>query len=676
MEFDQPHLASEEIGGMIRSVVRPAVTAALGAMLGVMFVVAFYARDPAFDLSMETDLSAIGTGFYPTEHDGTHAFAWTMREADLSLAGLDRRVSWACSVRFRGARPNDAIPQPRLTLSADGQTGSVFEATNEFSEARIAVPPRGATPGLTLSLTSSSVMVPGPSDPRSLGVQVDRIACSPSGAGIAWPPAAAMRTAAIGGGAFGAALAGIGIPIVAALAGTVIVSAAQALVLTDGISPFGSFLAKADVFAAWIAGLMFVSAGLLGAMRKQPLTHAARFVVAFSAVSLYLKLIALVQPSKPLIDAVFHAHRFEWVLAGRFYFTQLSTSATPFPYAIGLYLFAAPWSWLTRDYVTLLRVVVCATEVAAGALLYPMIVRAWGDRLAGAIGVALVGLLPLSYGVIGSSNLTNAFGRSVALVAIALVTLWALKSRNVGQLIGLVLVTTLAFISHISTFVLLMVTLGVTWLLFRGLGGQPLRQVARSVLLATILAALLSVALYWGHFGSIYQTQLSRLSAAATVASTQPAPGIAAGTSPDPAAGGRPELGHTTVPLMGRITATARQTLVNFGWPVVLLAIVGGWRLSILRRPDRLTLVLAAWCATHLAFLLVSLLGPRNVRYQQDAWEFIGRLEHASSPAAFVLAGLGASWAWRAGTWWRLISGALLIGALAVGTRAWLGWIY
>jgi hypothetical protein len=217
---------------MIRSVVRPAVTAALGAMLGVMFVVAFYARDPAFDLSMETDLSAIGTGFYPTEHDGTHAFAWTMREADLSLAGLDRRVSWACSVRFRGARPNDAIPQPRLTLSADGQTGSVFEATNEFSEARIAVPPRGATPGLTLSLTSSSVMVPGPSDPRSLGVQVDRIACSPSGAGIAWPPAAAMRTAAIGGGAFGAALAGIGIPIVAALAGTVIVSAAQALVLT------------------------------------------------------------------------------------------------------------------------------------------------------------------------------------------------------------------------------------------------------------------------------------------------------------------------------------------------------------------------------------------------------------------------------------------------------------
>ncbi|MCX6545575.1 MAG: hypothetical protein NTV05_14335 [Acidobacteria bacterium] len=660
---------------MIRLVIRAAVAAVIGAILGVVFVVASYARNPAIDLNMDADLSAVATGFYPPEHDGPHAFVWTMRRADVSLAGIDRRVNWSCSVRFRGARSN-AIPQPRLTLAADGGPGSVFEATNEFSEAGIAIPIRRGTSGLTLSLTSSSVMVPGQSDPRALGVQVDRIACRPSEGGFVLPPARAMQTAAIGGGAFGAALAGMGLPAVAVLAGTAFVSAAQAHVVANGISPFGSLLSKADGFVVWIAGLMLVSAWLFEAARKRPLRNAARFVVVCSAVSLYLKLLALVQPSKPLVDAVFHAHRFEWVLAGRFYFTQLSTSATPFPYAIGLYLFAAPWSWITRDYVTLLRVVVCATEVAAGALLYPMIVRAWGDRLAGAIGVALVSLLPLSFGVVGNANLTNAFGQSVALAAMALVTVWALTPDKPGQVIGLVLVSTLAFISHISTFALLMATLAATWLLFRWLGGPSLRQAARSVLLATIVAVLLAVALYWGHFGSVYRTQISRLGIATTVVSTPPMSEGATGANPKPAAADQPALGRTTIPLMGRTMEAARQTIANFGWPVLVLAAIGVWRLWATHVCDRLVLVVAAWGATGAAFLMASVLGPGNVRYQQDAWEFISRVEHATSPAAFVLAGLGASWAWHAGMWWRLVSGALLFGAMVVGARAWLAWIH
>ena len=661
---------------MIRRIARAAIAAVLGVALGVAFVVASYARNPAFDLDMDTDLSAVATGFYPSEHDGKHAFAWTKREADISLEGLDRNVGWSCSVRFRGARPSDAFPQPDLNIAADGGAVSVFPATNDFSEAQIVAPARGATPGLTLSLTSSQVMVPGPTDKRPLGVQVDRIACHPVGRGMALPPVNAMMTAAIGGGAFGAALSGMGLRAVSVLAGTVLVSAAQAVVLTNGISPFGSLLGKVNDFAIWIAGLMFVVTRLLEWLRKVPLRNAARFVVAFSAVSLYLRLIALVQPSKPLVDAVFHAHRFEWVLAGHLYFTQLSTSATPFPYAIGLYVFAAPWAWITRDYVTLLRVVVCATELAAAALLYLMIARTWNDRLAGAISVALVGLLPLSFAVLGSSNLTNAFGRSVALAAMALVTLWALRPGNWGQFLVLVLVSTLAFLSHISTFVLLMATLASTWLLFRWLGGQPLRQAARSVLLATVFGVLLSVALYWGHFGAVYQTQISRLGAAAITVSPPQPPAPATGAMSEPAAPDRPKLSRTTIPLIGRVGWAASLTRVNFGWPILLLAIIGVWRLWATRRCDRLVLVVAGWGVTGAVFLLASVLGPGNLRYQQDAYEFIGRLEYATSPAALVLAGLGASWAWRAGMAWRLVSGALLFGAVVVGAQTWLEWIF
>ena len=122
--------------------------------------------------------------------------------------------------------------------------------------------------------------------------------------------------------------------------------------------------------------------------------NTARFAVTFSAGALFLQLLALLHPAKPIVDALFHAHRFEDVLAGRLYFTQLSTSATPFPYAIGLYLFAAPWAFLTANHVALLRVVVSTFEVLAGGLLYTVVVKTWGNRLAAAIAVALFILVP------------------------------------------------------------------------------------------------------------------------------------------------------------------------------------------------------------------------------------------------------------------------------------------
>ncbi|MBF6216490.1 hypothetical protein IU487_36585, partial [Nocardia puris] len=86
-------------------------------------------------------------------------------------------------------------------------------------------------------------------------------------------------------------------------------------------------------------------------------------------------------------------------MAGRYYFTQVMPGGVEFPYAIGLYVFAAPWSWLTNDHVTLLRVVVIAAEAGAGALLYAMIARSCGDGRAGALAVALYSLVPLPYAI-------------------------------------------------------------------------------------------------------------------------------------------------------------------------------------------------------------------------------------------------------------------------------------
>ncbi len=101
----------------------------------------------------------------------------------------------------------------------------------------------------------------------------------------------------------------------------------------------------------------------------------------------------------PIGDGVFHAHRFEWVLAGRLYFTSLTPDNYAFPYPIFLYLVSAPFAWLTSDTLdrlALLRIVATAADAVAAALLYWMIVRATADRIAGVAAVLWYHAIPMT----------------------------------------------------------------------------------------------------------------------------------------------------------------------------------------------------------------------------------------------------------------------------------------
>ena len=82
----------------------------------------------------------------------------------------------------------------------------------------------------------------------------------------------------------------------------------------------------------------------------------------------------------PIGDAQFNAHRLDWVLGGKLYFTQPFVGGIQMPYAIGLYRFASLWTWITPDHVALIRGVTVVSDVVAGALLYPLVLRAWGHR--------------------------------------------------------------------------------------------------------------------------------------------------------------------------------------------------------------------------------------------------------------------------------------------------------
>jgi hypothetical protein len=650
---------------MMPSILRAVLAAAIGASAGLACLTVAYTMHPDLTAEMDRDLPrGVASGFYPFERSGGETFAWTSRRADLALSGLNRAVPWGCALLFRGGR-SEPLPQPLVQVAVDGVTVESRTATNDFQDLQVPVPARPFSSGLTLTISSSTTVVPGPADRRELGVQVDRLVCRPEVAGVVLPPRRALGAAALAGAAFGAALGVAGTTLAGAAAAVGVVAAGQAVLLSWGPAPYGTFPGTLVRLAVWVSLLMAVVLKLLRSA-GQP----ARFVVIFSAGAFYLKLLGLLHPSKSLVDAVFHAHRLEWVMAGRYYFTQPLSSGVDFPYAIGLYLFAAPWSILTSDHVTLLRVVVCASGIAAGALLYVMIVRIWGDRLVAALAVVLVNLVPVPFGVVGSANLTNAFGESVALVTVVAVAIWALERGHFGQLIGLFLLSALAFLSHISTFSLLGTTL-VTAAFFYYRSGRPeLRATARSVLVVTAAAAVFAVVTYYGHFGEVYRAGLRQR--------TQPA-----AVSPAEALAGRAEPGAKAPPVRGGTPTSLRSRTVNalalsisaFGWPILIMAVAGGWQLLTGRVWDRLSMVLAAWAVVYVAFLGVGAIAPVAAPLQRYAAEFVARVVLATYPAAAILAARGSAWAWRAGMVSRVAAVVLLFCACAEAVRHWVGWI-
>jgi len=271
--------------------------------------------------------------------------------------------------------------------------------------------------------------------------------------------------------------------------------------------------------------------------------------------------------------------------------------------------------------------------------------------------------VPLPYVVIGNANLTYAFGASTAFVTVAAAVAWALRPRDVGQLIALFLLASLAFLSHVGVFPVLLTTLVGAAALYWLVGGPPLRVPARGILAAAVLASVFSVVTYYGQFAEVYKS-LDR------VRSRSAANGAA--TTGDASVEG---AARQTIPLHHRARTVASLALRAFGWPVVVLGAVGLWHLWKTRGRDRLTLALAAAMATYLIFVGFAAATPVEPRFQKYSDEFIDRVNYATTPVAVVLAGRAAGWAWRAGLAPRVGAAILLAAATVIGARAWLSWL-
>jgi hypothetical protein len=647
----------------------------VAALVGAIAMVAVYLRDPVVRLDVSRVLPRSVSGMYPAERVGKTTFAWSRDEARLRFDHVDRRGAWNCRADVINMRPSTAGPAD-VRIESDGRVLLDAHVSEPRAALDFAIPPASSASSLVFTIAVSPTFVPGPQDRRELGLAFSALKCGPAPGFHPRPSAAIILRGAGSAGAVGAAIGLAGLPLVAAAGISALVAAAQAFALATGgaVHTLASppMLVLISLLALFCLGPVLVA----GTFLRRPLSVAARLAVVISACAFYLKLVFLLHPDKALVDAVFHAHRFDWVLAGNLYFTQLSTSATPFPYAVGLYVFSAPWAFLTRDHVTLLRIVVCASEAVAVLLLYPAVVRAWNDRAAGVMTVALYHLLPLPYGVIGNANLTNDFGQSVALVAMTAAASWAFARRRYLQLAGLTAIAALAFLSHVGTFAVLLPTLTALALLHFAVDGKENRGPGLHILVAAALAVVLAVGLYYAHFGDVYRPHLAGMRA--TLAAMLGTDGQAAVPAPGqiPDSNGLDAPARPPSPLQLGVRGAIDQTRGGFGLPILSLALIGTWSLFRRRRTDRLVLALTAWGGAWLLFIGWSAFRAVEPMYVQDVWEFIGRVELATAPAVAIIGGYGAVWAWRSGRALRVVSAALVLLAFIPGARAIGGWIF
>jgi hypothetical protein len=648
-------------------VTRAAVGAIAGLLSGWVALIAACQISAGFVFEMDRPAPRPLTGVHGPERASGLTYMWTHRQIELALPGLDRSTPWTCVVRLRGARPDPAT-LPSLVVAVDGVARPPHQVSNEWEDVTVDVPDRRQD-GLVVSLALSNTFRPSAGDRRDLGVMLDRWSCAPVETTsevdlrgrfrVVWPPAGAQLAAAAACAVLGAAAGFSGVTLLPLLGTILVIAAAQGTLLARGLAAFGGYPTTVVWLASAVALSLLAITALARRRARGPLRAAALYVIVLSGIVLFLKSAALLHPAKPLADAVFHAHRLTAVLNGDLFFTQPLASGLRFPYAVGLYVFAAPWTILVTNYVALLWIVVVVVEVIAGALIYVVISRAWQDASAGALAVTLCHCVPLTYGLMGDANLTNLFAQQVGLITMTAVALWPLERRIAVTTVGLTGLAAAAFLSHVSTFGLLAVTLLATAALFRIAGGPGLRAPARSIALATVAAAVVAVVVYYAHFPEVY-ARLGALMGSGELPGT--VPGAEVPSVAGPGTGAR---------LLDAVSLTTRVA----GLPVLVLAAAGLLRLLGERRGGRLVLVLGGWGIAFACFFLVGVLAPvdpGNVRY---AAEFVNRVVLATYPAAAILGGVALATLWRGGLAARGVGLALTFVALIGAAQAWLRWL-
>jgi hypothetical protein len=208
----------------------------------------------------------------------------------------------------------------------------------------------------------------------------------------------------------------------------------------------------------------------------------------------------------------------------------------------------------------------------------------------------------------------------------------------------------------VSTFGLAGATLTFLAIAYWSLGGPSLGRPGVVLLACVGVAAVVAVGGYWAHFGETYQTLVRARAEAEPVAAASAAA----------ASGG----------LGARLATALSLGLNDLGWPMLVLAAIGLWRLvASADWRDRLGLAVVAWGAAYLLFLAFGVLAPVSGSYERYAAEFIGRVDLAVYPAVVLLGAAGAVRLWRSSLAGRAGAALLVVGVALAGAEQWWRWI-
>jgi hypothetical protein len=598
-----------------------------GAAVFYVLLPAFYRSTIVFDMGRIQ--APVTRGFYPAEQQGDLTWAWTEPRAELELRGLDRRVGWRLDTQGVVWRPAE-VPQPSVAVSVDGVLVARQPITRDFEPIAVEIPQRPSGPGLQLTIDTDPAFVPSPGDARELGLAFPAITLTPLDGrpSAPWPARVGGLSAVV---TMGILFAWLRVPLALGLMLAVIVATAQAWISTRGFAPYLGYPSQMMAVALGFGVGTLVLVRIIEWRRRAALGPMARGAVGVSVAGAYLKLLILLHPSMPIGDGLFHAHRFEWVLDGRLYFTSLAPGDYQFPYPILLYLFSAPFALFaadTLDRVDLLRIVVMAADAVAAGLIYWMLVRTLADTRVALAAVAWYHLMPVTAWIMTWGNLTNAFAQAWFVASLALVAAMPLEGRR--AVLWLSLTAAAAMLGHPSTSALLFAAMLGVALMYYWRGGPALAPAARRVAFAAVASVVIAAGAYYGWFLPVYVSELARISS--EVAATP--------------AGSAPAVDR----LAGLVVPFERF----FGWPAILAAVVGlqAWP----RMPSRLRLLLLGWGTACVLFIGVGVVTPVELR-----------VHYAAFPAIALLAACGWTHVWQR----RLLMRAC--AALLFGLAVWAG---
>lgn len=544
-------------------------------------------------------------GFYPAEFDETAGqhFSWTSDAARIAIPGIDRRRPYRVRLRVRAGRGPGTPPPPAMVVSVDGIVQRRIETTNERQDVVAELPSRDR-PGAVVALDFSNTFVPGPDDNRSLGVVIEAVSIDgfdrpllPGGRATVLTVLATMLLVAAAGatGLSASWLAGLGVLVAGAVVWLVTLDAAFLGAMPDRLLRIS-------------AGTIVAGIGV-GALRRLWPSSLAPEWGAAAGVTLVLAAIKIAyfwHPAVTVGDAIFQVHRAQDVAAGHYFFTSITPRPfLEFPYAIALYVVALPWwDWFPTelDRVRLLRAVAIGADAGIGLAMFFALRRAWSARSAWLFAV-LWPFVPGPVATLCTANLTNLFGQGVFGVAMGWIG-WVASGRTprAAALAGIAALLAVAFLSHFSTLsvgVPLVVAVGA--LLMAGGQTTATRRVGWWVAGALLLATALAWVAYYSHFLDTYRETFARVAARE----------------------GAAEARSLVVPPGAKFGRWWREVLDASGLPVLAAAAVGGAWLFTRRPREGLTLALAGWGATWLAFSALGIFTAVEMRANLAAAPFV-----------------------------------------------------